>query len=258
MKRFESAIRDLPALTTSRPDLLLAHHGDLTIEYAPFDYVEANAKLAIVGLTPGRTQAEMALAEMSRHLRSGMTWEAASERAKRVASFGGAMRSNLLRLLDSIGLPSVFGMRAASDLFSPDQRRVHYSSVLRYPVFVKDKNYSGQPAPLAHPLLREFVDTYFAAEVSALPGVVWLPLGGPAQDVLREMVHRGLTTQDRVLFGMPHPSGANSERIAYFTGNKSRSACSSKTNCDALDAQKDRILFKVRKLVRHSAVGVRC
>lgn len=248
MKRFESVIRDLSSFAKSRTDLLLARDGQLSIEYAPFDYIETNAKLAIVGLTPGRTQAEIALAEMSRHLRSGLTWEAAAERAKRTASFGGAMRSNLLRLLDSVGLHAALGLGAAGDLFMPEQRHVHYTSVLRYPVFVNGKNYSGNPDPLVHPILRRFIDAYFSTEVAALPEVIWLPLGAPAQDVLREMVRRGLTTEDRILFGMPHPSGANAERIAYFTGNKSRAACSSKTNCDALDAQRAQIVSKVSAL----------
>ena len=48
-------------------------HGDRNLEiyYAPFDYVQPNAKLVIVGITPGRVQAENALRAAHLAIRSG-------------------------------------------------------------------------------------------------------------------------------------------------------------------------------------------
>jgi hypothetical protein len=44
---------------------------------------------------------------------------------------------------------------------------------------------------------------------------------------------------------LPHPSGANAERIAYFLGNKARESLSIKTNPDLLDQAKVKILEKL-------------
>ena len=85
-------------------ELLIEEDGDLSVYYAPFDYINHDAKIVICGITPGFQQAILALEEASKQLRQGATAEAAKLAAKNIASFGGPMRSNLIRLLDYIGL----------------------------------------------------------------------------------------------------------------------------------------------------------
>lgn len=46
--------------------------------------------------------------------------------------------------------------------------------------------------------------------------------------------------------GMPHPSGANAERIAYFLGRKPKAALSAKTNADTIDAMKSQLLAQLQ------------
>lgn len=46
---------------------------------------------------------------------------------------------------------------------------------------------------------------------------------------------------------MPHPSGANAERIAYFLGQKNRETQSAKTNADSLDKAKLKLIKKMNK-----------
>lgn len=138
--------------------LSIARDGTLSIEDAPFDYIERGAELAITGLTPGRTQAVNALQSLSTDLDKGVPVEEALARAKRFASFSGAMRNNLLAMLDDIGIPSFFGRSSASDFFRDGTNLVHFTSALRYPVYVAGKNYSGTPNPLQHHLLRQMMD----------------------------------------------------------------------------------------------------
>src|SRR3954469_20644883 len=80
--------------------ILIERDGDLSVEYAPFDHIERNAELVIVGLTPGRAQASNAWAALLTQLRAGVPIETALARAKRTASFSGPMRVNLLAMLD--------------------------------------------------------------------------------------------------------------------------------------------------------------
>ncbi len=52
----------------------------------------------------------------------------------------------------------------------------------------------------------------------------------------------------QVLEGLPHSSGANQERIAYFLGRKERTALSMKTNAFELDRVRDRLVAQVAGL----------
>jgi len=55
------------------------------------------------------------------------------------------------------------------------------------------------------------------------------------------------------LHGLPHPSGANAERIAYFLGRKDRSALSAKTDAARLDAINRDLKKRVASLRRPQA-----
>lgn len=57
--------------------------------YAPFDHVNRAARIAIVGMTPGRFQAANALRAAQEALRAGQSVEIAAEKAKVFASFSG-------------------------------------------------------------------------------------------------------------------------------------------------------------------------
>jgi hypothetical protein len=111
--RFRGAIRDLPA-DVDRPTLLsenfriYADRG-LSIYYAPFDRVNTRARLALVGVTPGWTQMEIAYRTARQELLEGHAREAILASVKRAASFAGSMRTNLVTMLDDLGLPEVLG-----------------------------------------------------------------------------------------------------------------------------------------------------
>lgn len=230
--------------------LIMERAGDITVEYAPFDHIERDAELVIVGLTPGRTQAANALSSLSSELRAGSPIEAALANAKRTASFSGAMRGNLLAMLDAVGVPGVFGRASASEFFAQDDGLVHFTSTLRYPVYVGGQNYSGSPDPMGHPLLRGMIDTYLAEEAASLPRAIWIPLGRHAEAALLHLSGSGRLDRNKVLAGLPHPSGANAERIAYFLGRKARGQLSAKTNAERIDEAKERLVRQVSTLRR--------
>lgn len=66
--------------------------------------------------------------------------------AKIFASFSGPMRANLVAMLDSIGVNHRLGILSTSTLWNSDANLVHFTSALRYPVFVDGMNYSGAPS----------------------------------------------------------------------------------------------------------------
>lgn len=66
--------------------LRIAADGDLTVCYAPFEAINARARVVIVGITPGRTQMINALAEARRQLDRGIAPAEASRAAKRTGA----------------------------------------------------------------------------------------------------------------------------------------------------------------------------
>lgn len=230
-------------------DLLMSSEGNLQTFYAPFDYINTEARITICGVTPGMQQAVVALNEARRLLNAGVPSEEAKRKAKETASFAGAMRTNLINLLDSVGIAELLGINSCARLFDSHTHLVHYTSALRYPVFIRGENYNGTPKMLKAPSLRHQVDTYLAEEVKALSAnCLYVPLGEKVSAAFEHLQSKGLVKAEQVLSGLPHPSPASMERINYFLGKKDRADLSIKTNPDKLDAARAKLLAKVAGL----------
>jgi len=188
--------------------LLLSQSGNITVSYAPFEHIEHGAKVVVVGITPGEQQARNALLEARRQLISGASHSTALEKAKVFASFSGPMRTNLIAMLDHIGLHRWAGLGSMAELWDGRSDLIHFTSALRYPVFVNGGNYSGQPSMTATPMLRELLNTCLKEEALALPGAIWIPLGPKATQGIEWIIQQGALDRNSVLIGLPHPSGA--------------------------------------------------
>ncbi|MEH2594958.1 hypothetical protein V1278_001871 [Bradyrhizobium sp. AZCC 1577] len=246
--------QEIAADVTLNGRLLLTREGTLSISYAPFDYIQSGARLAIVGITPGAQQARNALLEARRQLLAGNDHHSALRSAKTFASFSGPMRSNLVSMLDHIGLNRWIGVPSTADVWNSSDDLVHFTSALRYPVFVGGQNYSGAPSMTATPVLRESLITNLGQEVAALSNAVWVPLGPKAAEGLGLLAKLGLLAPERLLLGLPHPSGANAERIAYFLGRKARASLSVKTSPDSIDDSRARLLSQVAALPTYCGI----
>lgn len=230
-------------------ELLLSTEGRLQTFYAPFDHINTAARVVLCGITPGLQQASRALEEARRQLRQGASLEQARQAAKETASFAGPMRSNLINMLDHVGLHTLLGIDSCARLFDTHRHLVHYTSALRYPVFLDGQNYSGSPAMLSRASLRNQIETHLAEEIRVLgPQCIYVPLGPKVTEAFHHLQAQGLLKPEQLLDGLPHPSGANAERIGYFLGGKPREKLSSKTNPVVLDAAKARILAKLATL----------
>lgn len=228
--------------------LTLAEEGDLRVCYAPFEYINPNARIVIVGITPGNTQMLNALKEVRRQLDNGANDVVALKAAKATGAFSGAMRPNLTGLLDSVGIHKWLGISSCNELFQSAANLVQTTSVLRNPVFLKGGNYNGTPNMTKNALLQKQLTTYFSEDVAALSKAVFVPLGDKVADALHYLSAKGLLDKAKILDGLPHPSGANAERIAYFMGRKSRNELSVKTNPDKLDEARESLQQRVMAL----------
>jgi hypothetical protein len=255
--RFAPLLRDMTeaqlASEIERPRRLLLATGmaggkRIDIAYAPVDHVNVEARIVIVGLTPGRQQMRNALMEARSCLRAGRSEADALAAAKVFASFSGPMRANLVAMLDSIGANRLLGLQSTASLWDADAHLAHFTSALRYPVFIDGKNYSGAPRLLATPLLREQLLDRFVAEAAALRHAIFVPLGPQVGAAVEFAAEKAGLNRNRVLAGLPHPSGANAERIAFFLGRKARKALSPQVRPERLITARTELKAKIAKL----------
>jgi hypothetical protein len=251
---FSDAIRatevDSISNAAAIPDaFLLVRENALSAHYIPFDYVNPAARVAVVGITPGFVQWKNAVREARRQLALGAPEQEVLRAAKYGGAFSGAIRPNLVALLDAVGLQHWLRITSCASLFTEHADLMHVTAVLRHPIFVAGKNYNGaNPNMLTTPLLQAHVLDYFAREALALPDAVWVPLGPKVGQALSWLARRGVLDETRILHGIPHPSGANAERIAYFLGRKDKAALSSRTNANQIDADRAALQQKMARL----------
>ncbi|MCW3781564.1 hypothetical protein [Defluviimonas salinarum] len=232
-----------------REQLTLSRENCLTTIYAPFEHIAGTARLVIVGITPGAAQANAALSAARACLRAGLGTADALRIAKQQASFsGGSTRSNLIGMLDIIGLPALFGIESSGSLFRADATAVHFTSALRNPVFWRGKNYNGTPDMICTPHLRGMMEQGLGEEIEALPNALWLPLGPKPTAALDHMVRIGRLERSRVLSGLPHPSGANNGPIGLFTGRNAPKNAQQREQAQRLRAAREALVNQVQML----------
>ncbi len=209
------------------PQFCIYEDRRLIAYYAPFDYLNTRARVALVGVTPGPTQMLESYAIVRDALRAGRMDEDALRSVKAHASFKG-MRRDLARWLDELGLAPILGLQSCAELFEDSHRGLlHTTSAVRYPVFVRKRdgslaNYSGSsPGLTMHPWLRGMIQATLAHELAALGSSIVIPLG-QANRAVTHLRDLGAIDPARCLLGLPHPSPASPFRERYFQAAKTR------------------------------------
>ncbi|MGJ9419516.1 hypothetical protein ACHAC9_17405 [Massilia sp. CMS3.1] len=250
---YADAIRELDVAAIASPaalpeHFLLAREGRISMHYIPFEHVNTEARIVVVGIAPGFVQWKNAMSEAQRRMTAGDDQAEVLRAARLAGAFSGAIRPNFVALLDAIGVQRWLGIASCASLFDADAHMVQISAILRHPVFVDGRNYSGTPGMAKLPFLREQVLRYFALEATQLPDALYIPMGSSVAEGLDWLVREGVIRRDRILHGLPHPSGANAERVAYFLGRKERASLSSRTNARQIDAARSTLMAHMAAL----------
>lgn len=208
----------------SHASLALWHDNQqkLSCFYAPFDHVNKEAKLIIVGITPGRTQMNRSLNAFNLALSQGATTQQAFKQVKQYASLSGGMRPTIIKILNKLGYAKRLDIPCCSLLWGEENKLVHFCSLLKYPIFINDKDYSGQVDVFRNSRLTELLYQEFVNDLKQLsPDALLVPLGEMVANVISTLIQNGEIKQqthsfeDR-LVAPPHPSGANAESIALL------------------------------------------
>lgn len=228
LEQFTDAIKALPIRKKYKkedlltPDFLIEQEGSIEIYYAPHnEYLNLEAKIFIVGITPGFEQMSTAMKEARICLEENLLFDEIKYRCKKAGRFSGSLRQNLIQFLNGLNLNEKLGIDDAVELFEEHDELLHTISLIPYPVFVKEKNYTGHaPNLLKSSILMHYVRDNFITELHQLGNVLIIPLGKRVEEVILHLAHEGLLNENQVLKGFPHPSGANGHRFKQFEQNK--------------------------------------
>lgn len=196
---------------------------NLEIYYAPFEYINEQATILIVGITPGLHQMRQSFSTVISLKDESMSDEDLLHEVKMKSSFEGPMRNNLIAMLDELQLHNYLELASTSELFNNASHLVQTTSVITYPVFYKGKNYNGSsPNILKTELLKKYITNNFAKELINLNNPLVIPLGVNVSKVLANLANNDYLDSNLILEGFPLTSGGNGHRHKQFAENKEK------------------------------------
>ena len=214
MSKFFNQIRSLKKInksTITNKNFLIKREDNIEIYYAPFDYINSKAKIMIVGITPGLQQ----MLQSFEAVNDGKSLKD----VKDLSSFKGSMRTALIKYLDELKVNKTLKIKSCESLFNKDNKYLHTTSLVKYPVFDKGKNYSGANI-LKKKILLDFIEKNFLKELKTLKNVIIIPLGNTVSSTIEYLNNKYNLKLTCFLKGFPHPSGANARKNIQFKENK--------------------------------------
>ena len=192
-------------------DFLVNKDGNIEIYYAPFDYINSKAKIVIVGITPGLQQ----MIQSFQVIKDGKSLK----EVKDLSSFKGSMRTTLIKYMDELKINKILKIKSCESLFNLDNKYLHTTSLVKYPVFDKGMNYSGVSI-LKKKILLEFIEKNFLKELKILQKSIIVPLGNTVSSTIDYLNKKHQLKLRCFLKGFPHPSGLNVRKNIQFKENK--------------------------------------
>ena len=216
MSKFLKQIRSLKKInksTVTNKNFLIKREDNIEIYYAPFDYINSKAKIMIVGITPGLQQ----MLQSFEAVNEGRSLK----EVKDLSSFKGSMRTTLIKYLDALNINKKLKIKSCESLFNINSKYLHSTSLIKYPVFDKGKNYSGSGL-LKKKILLDFLEAHFVKELKKLDKTIIVPLGNTVSSTIDYLNNEFKLNLKCFLKGFPHPSGLNVRKDIQFKENKTR------------------------------------
>ena len=205
------ALKNISTSSIVNKEFLIEKDGNIEIYYAPFDYINSKAKIAIVGITPGLQQ----MTQSFQAIKDGKSLK----EVKDLSSFKGSMRTTLIKYMDELKINKILKIKSCESLFDLDSKYLHTTSLVKYPVFDKGKNYSGANI-LKKKILLEFIEENFLKELKILQNSIIIPLGNTVSSTIDYLNTKHQLSLRCFLKGFPHPSGLNVRKNIQFNEKK--------------------------------------
>jgi len=184
------------------------------IEKSYMNYVNPQASLIIVGLTPGNTQIEGANTNCDND----------PKYKKEHAFKGTTMRNNIIKILSKIDVDKIKNIEVSEDMWNsyPDNN-VEFTSILKDAVYYKQKEQWKMLNKITlnqienNSNLENCFDNGFKKDVQSYKKAkIWIACGSSVASILRGMELQG------TIIEIPHPSGANNGRIKIYLDSQDK------------------------------------
>ena len=206
------ALKKINKSTIINSKFLINAENNIKIYYAPFDYINPKAKIMIVGITPGFQQMQQSFQVIN----DGKSLK----EVKDLSSFKGSMRTTLIKYLDELKVNKTIKIKSCESLFDKDSKYLHTTSLVKYPVFDKGKNYAGANI-LKKKILLDFIEKNFLQELKTLKKSIIIPIGNTVSSTIEYLNNKYDLKLRCFLKGFPHQSGANARKNIQFNEHKS-------------------------------------
>ena len=208
-----------PALASSSDDkaFLLGRENEYALYYVPFEYVNADARLVLVGITPGPKQMKCAYATARRLLGQRTNTSEALRAIKQSCAFSG-MRDKINAMLEHFDIPRCIGASSAVSLWGTEFDLFHPTSIVPNAAFRGGAYFNGPfESVLDVPLLRkQFEHAFILSAEHINKTALYIGMGPVVDEALAWCVSRGILAEQQVLGYFPHASGASGSQFAYF------------------------------------------
>ncbi len=194
------------------------------IEKSYFDYVNKDAEVMILGITPGPNQAVDV--EDAKRL--------SKKELKRKYAFSGTlMRKNLIDELNYILLNKFLNIKDCKSLWEDDFSRVEMTSLLKNAVY--ENNESKTPFNETQKInknkqLKNEFENGFKNDCKKYKNLrIIIALGKKIKIIIDELQKEGIIDSSVKILSIPHPSGGNNGQVSYFLGRSSNEKYNNET-----------------------------
>ncbi|VVN73277.1 hypothetical protein [Pseudomonas fluorescens] len=226
-ERYSPAIRRLGTAGANSSELVIETKGRDILRYIPFEHVNANAKLVIVGITPGPKQLRLAYGEVQRLMAAGISTATLLHEVKKLGAFGGsAMRPNLLRYLRHFQFDKILRITDVESLWDENAGLFHGTSVIPHAAFTTTSRGESMFAGsfdyvMASPLFRKcFLDCFVSTLGEINPEALYIGLGDCPGDALQWCVENGYLQARQYLGTFCHPSTSGGSAPSVYIRDK--------------------------------------
>lgn len=212
------------------------------LQYIPFEHVSHQARLVIVGITPGMNQLRLAYEAAQQGLNANWGDEKILEYIKKQGAFGGsAMRPNLLKMLRYFDFERLLSIGDVTSLWGSNAHLLHTTSVVPHAAFKAGRMFAGSFGEVMRSgLLKKCFEESFIPTLAKLPkDAMYVGLGPCPLEALKWSADQGLINRDQVLGAFCHPSSSGGSMTRYYLRELGRDDLQPKdpvrSRCDWLD-----------------------
>jgi hypothetical protein len=208
------------------PAFELGRAGKYSLRYTPFEHVNHEAKLVIVGITPGTTQLDLAYETAQKMLRMGRKKTDTLIEIKKEGAFGGNMRPNLVKMLNHFKIDRILDIYDINELWNSQAHLLHSTSVVPHAAFEvkkgKDAMFAGSfDEVMKCDLFKEcFLDCFVPSVQEINQDAMYIGLGSCPEGALNWCVDKGHLRAEQVLGALSHPSTQGGSSVGYFLREK--------------------------------------